>query len=274
MSVMKFISKLKTIPLSIRIRITNYYWSIQYKVDPLLNKLLKRQRQNPLSIPIIIINFNQLFFLRQLVDFLLQRNFEQIVILDNNSDYPPLLSYYNEIKDNVIIERMEHNYGHTVFFQHEWLQKKYGQGYYVITDADIVPCKDMPEDFMNTLIGLLDKYHSRVTKVGLALNIEDIPTHYNLKAKVLEWESQFWKKRVEEELFDAPVDTTFAIYKPGYPKKYDNIDFIIGYRLGGKYTARHGGWYLDSDHPSEEYLHYQKSANASHSWREGDSRNV
>lgn len=272
---MSVISKIKSlIPVSFKTGFLIKYFDFIYIKNLFLNKKVKDQIKNPLSIPIIIINYNQLFFLKQLVDFLVKRNFEHIVILDNKSDFPPLLEYYKEIHGRVTVELMDKNYGHTVFFQNKWLQEKYGQGYYVVTDADIVPYDRMPDDMMDKLIRILNKYHRKINKAGLALNLDDIPEHYGLKNKVLQWEAQFWQKEIEPGIYDAPVDTTFALYKPEYPGRHYHIKFLLACRLAGNYKVKHGGWYLDLDHPSEEYLHYQRSANASHSWKVDDDRNV
>lgn len=51
---------------------------------------VRHQMQDHKSIPVIIINFNQLFYLKQLVDFLIRREFKNIIIIDNASTYQPL----------------------------------------------------------------------------------------------------------------------------------------------------------------------------------------
>lgn len=58
------------------------------------NSITKAQNKNYKNIPIIIISFNQYFYLKQLVDFLIQNKYTNIVIVDNNSSYPPLLKYF------------------------------------------------------------------------------------------------------------------------------------------------------------------------------------
>ena len=51
-------------------RLKNYCKYLFYKYSVLTNSLLKNQRKNPLSIPVIIINFNQLHYLEELISFL------------------------------------------------------------------------------------------------------------------------------------------------------------------------------------------------------------
>lgn len=235
-------------------------WWYRMYFDP----LIKSQIRKPHSIPIIIINFNQLFYLKKLVDFLLKRKFENIIIVDNLSTYPPLLEYYKTLK-GVTIEYMDDNYGHEVFFENKELQKKYGQGFYVLTDADIVPNENLPTDFMKTMLNIITKKNNTITKVGFALDVENIPDTNIVKDKVLNWEKQFWKIKVSDFVYDASIDTTFALYKYGY--KYDKRSFYNALRLAGCFTAQHGGWIIDHRNLTAEQRYYINTVNASHSWR-------
>lgn len=230
-------------------------------------KLLQNQLRNPQSIPILIINYNQLFFLKQLVEFLIKRNFENIIIIDNCSDYAPLLQYYQEIKNRVTIEKMSENLGHKVFFKTKSLQEQYGKGYFVITDADIVPNENLPEDFLTEMLNLLNTHFDRITKVGFALDLESIPDFFPLKEKVLKHEAKFWKNSFSKDLYFANIDTTFALYKPYYPQKFTTLPRLAGIRMAGNFTAKHGGWYIDPNNYTEENLHYIQSVDKSGSWK-------
>src|SRR5690606_28311900 len=113
-----------------------------------------------------------------------------------------------------------------------------------------------------------DRYYRVVSKVGPALRIDDIPDFYKHKKQVIDWEKQFWQHALEPEVYEAAIDTTFALYKPGYPRFHDlHGDFFKALRLGGKYTVRHGGWYVDNDNLTEEQVYYAKTANESNSWK-------
>lgn len=242
------------------------YLKILYRFFLLQNSLIRSQRKNPLSIPIIIINFNQLFYLKKQVDFYLSRGFENIIIIDNYSTFPPLIEYYKEIRDLVKIEFMEQNFGHLVFFKSENLQKEYGKGYFIITDADIVPNKNLPPDFMKILIEKLHQNFEKITKVGFALEINDIPNHFPHKGKVISWESKHWENEIEKDCYLNKIDTTFALYKPNYPKRFSAVDFYKGLRIGGHFTAKHGGWYKNPNKLTEEEKFYEEHAGSSASW--------
>lgn len=230
-------------------------------------KHTRSQLLRPKSIPMVIINFNQLFYLQQLINFLIERKFENIVVIDNKSTYPPLLNYYKAIKDRVTVEFMDANYGHMVFFESKELQKKYGQGFYAVTDADIVPNNALPENFMSTLLKLLIKYYNKITKVGFALDINDIPDSFPLKGRVIRNEQMFWEEKIGENLYKASIDTTFALYKPEYPVNNHGLKFLQGIRTAGNFTAKHGGWYIDPKNYTEEQLYYIKTADRSSSWK-------
>lgn len=264
--------------LSSKSLLSNIYHSLKlimvYNVSKRFNRLIIQQRANPLEIPILIINYNQLYYLRKLVNFLQDRRFSNIVIIDNQSDFPPLLEYYNSIQGSVTIEYMQENYGHMVFFKNKELQQRYGKGYFVLSDADIVPNEKLPAAFMSRLISLLDKHYLAINKVGFALELDDIPDHYPLKAKVTKWERQFWEKQLEPDVFLAHIDTTFAVYKSLKQLDAKYISFYNAIRVGGQFKAQHGGWYADPLNPTDEYLHYQKTSSSSNSWKADDHGNI
>jgi len=110
-------------------KIRSYYHYFRYLYLRKTSPLLKEQFRDPQSIPVIIINYNQLNDLKKLLAFLFSRRFRNIVIIDNHSDYLPLLEYYREIEGRVTVERMPENYGHMVFFENRELQEKYGKGF-------------------------------------------------------------------------------------------------------------------------------------------------
>jgi hypothetical protein len=226
----------------------------------------------PKNIPLIIINFNQLFYFKQLVDFALKRGFKNIVIIDNASTYPPLLAYYEQIKNQVCIEKMSINTGHKVFFENEYLYQKYGKSFFILTDADIIPNENLPKNFMNTLLYWLILKNRTITKVGFALELNDIPDHYDQKQKVLDWEKQFWQSSTKKDVYFASVDTTFAMYKPN-PKKHltESVKFLSGLRIAGNFTSKHGGWYMDNQNPTDEQKYYIALANSSSSWLSKES---
>lgn len=216
------------------------------------------------SIPIIIISFNQLFYLKKLIDFLKKNNYLNIVIIDNNSTYKPLLDYFETIESTVTLHRLNENLGHLVFWKNKMLFEMYSKGYYVVTDADIVPVSECPVDFVLHFKKTLNK-NFHLTKVGFSLKIDDIPETNPNKQKVMDWEGQFWLNKNKEGNYIASIDTTFALYKPNYV--FNEFDFYNAFRTESPYQASHGGWYLDFENLTEEQAYYFATCNDSSSWR-------
>jgi len=237
----------------------------------LFNKTVRAQKRDTSLIPIIIINYNRLKYLEELVYFLISREHKNIIIIDNKSSYPPLLEYYKTIQNRVTIEYMDQNYGHMVFWINDNLYRKYSKGYYIITDSDIIPNSFLPLDYIRTMRKFLDK-NKDIVKVGFALRIDDIPDSYKQKQNVIEWEKQFWQKTIEKDIYKAKIDTTFAIYPPRY-KFYNRNFFYQALRLGDVFTAKHGGWYIDNENLSEEDKFYFYRATTSSSWRLDENGN-
>ena len=248
-----FYSKRKKVKLFYQLHLRN-----------LFNLYVISQNLNYKSIPIIIISFNQLYYLKQLIDFLIKHNYKNIVIIDNNSTYQPLLDYFKSIEATVTIHKLNENFGHLVFWKNKELYKKYSKGYYVITDPDIVPVEGCPEDFVLHFKKILDK-NPQVTKVGFSLKVDNIPDSNPNKQKIIDWEQQFWRNKTREGDYNAPLDTTFALYRSNY--EYLEQDFYRAIRTEVPYQVRHGGWYIDAKNLSDEQIYYFETCNESSAWR-------
>ncbi|MCO6500403.1 MAG: glycosyltransferase family 2 protein [Vicingus serpentipes] len=270
-----------SIPSRLRIlkyTINLYIWRIKNWLLYNTSGLIKKQIKTPLSIPIIIISYNQLFYLKRLVNFLLNRGCSNIVIIDNNSTYSPLLAYFDTLEqqhnDAVTIHRLHKNWGHLVFWENKELFELYSRGYYVVTDADINPLESVPEDFMTKFRKLLNKNKS-VSKVGFSLYIDDIPDSNPNKDKIIKWEKRFWENKYKDYFINA-IDTTFAMYRPDF-KREEEKNFLKAIRTDKPYVARHGGWYINPEQMTEEQEYYLNTANNSSSWlmdKKGDLKNI
>ena len=204
------------------------------------------------DIPIIINNFNRLDTLRKLIDSLVTRGYRNIHIIDNLSTYPPLLDYYKTCGHNIFY--LDKNIGLNAL----WLSgiyKKFRKNYFVYTDSDVVPIEECPDDFLLFFFKTLKKYKF-ARKVGFSLKIDDIPDCFALKELVISWEANFFKDFIEEDLlYRAPIDTTFALYRPYGKRKHAN-NCIEVYRTAYPYMARHLPWYIDSKNPDDENRYY------------------
>lgn len=206
------------------------------------------------NIDVFIISYNRFTYLKSIVDWLENLGFKNIHIVDNNSTYPPLLEYLNKSKHDVV--RLSHNYGHLVIWNSNKFDLIVKNKYYIVTDCDVLPMNECPNDIVEYFISILDKYKN-ITKVGFSLNIDDIPDHYIYKKNVLLWEKKFWEKKIKNNLYDAPIDTTFALYRPNiYP---GNKKWWKSIRTGYPYSARHLPWYSNISEINKEEAYYQES---------------
>lgn len=221
------------------------------------------------SVPIIINNFNRYDKLLKLIDSLEARGYHNIWIIDNGSTYPPLLEWYRHCPYRLIL--LNENIGHISIFQ-LGIFRTFCNSYYAYTDSDLEICPECPADFMEKFISLLKKY-PKVVKVGFSLRTDDLPDCYANKKEVVEWESQFWRKEVEKGVYDAPIDTTFAVYRPHFVGGI--VDFKDKHlRVAPPYSMRHLPWYADSLHPSEEDIYYLSTIKTSTFWSGKDATSI
>jgi hypothetical protein len=100
-----------------------------------------------------------------------------------------------------------------------------------------------------------------ISKAGLGIKIDDLPDTYEHKNDVLAWESQFRGRHLRDGCYLAPVDTTFALYRPG------SLYHVRALRTDFPYLIRHLPWYQDSSHPTFEDSYYARNADPkSTSW--------
>jgi SAM-dependent methyltransferase len=202
------------------------------------------------SIPIILNNRNRLGSLRRMITWLLAVGCTDIQILDNDSTYPPLLAYYEDLPERVTLHRLGQNIGPWAFWKlalHQHLSVPY-----IVSDADLVPADFCPTDLISRLVSVAHRFPDSV-KVAPGLRVDSISPHYAQGDAALQWESQFWWKPVTQGIFAAQVDTTFAIYQPG-------VDFSIrgeNLRLGYPYLLEHTPWQVDDRALSEEESFYR-----------------
>jgi hypothetical protein len=203
-------------------------------------------------IPIFIVSYNRKIDLEKLINRLLTDGYANIIVLDNHSDDIALLEYLNKInKDKVKVIFLKKNYGHKVLWESHLFDDIIESSYYVLTDPDVVPIEQCPSDYVELFYNILQMYPKK-TKVGFALKLNDIPDSYPFKYPIIRFESFYWEKVLpfKSTIYDANIDTTFALYKPG---KYSEKYFYDAIRTGFPYVARHLGWYRS---PSKLESHY------------------
>lgn len=235
----------KSFQRSIRIASTGY--------KRILERLIQSKYADHTKIPVIINNFNRLAHLKLLITWLEQHGFTNIFIIDNCSTYPPLLNYYDhEYKYKIF--KLKDNSGHLALWNNKDIFNKFSKDFYIYTDPDVVPVEECPSDFIDYFMGLLRKYPD-VCKVGFSLKIDDLPDRYSRKEEVTKWESQNFQHEIEQGVYRASIDTTFALYRPREKGDWR----VKALRTGFPYQARHLPWYEDDSNPGEEDIFYLKT---------------
>jgi hypothetical protein len=191
----------------------------------------------------LIVGYNQYTFIKTMVKQL-EKYTSDIIVVDNASTYQPLLDYYDlDFKYTLLKKRA--NYGVYVC-NDSYVQKLVGD-LYLITDPDLKFNPNLPDNFIQELIGISD--HFQVNRVGFALNIteDDIRTDIALGGlSVQAWESVFWKDRLmyppnpNLELYRADLDTTFCLVN----RRYNGFPI----RVAGDFTCLHLPWHKNFQH--------------------------
>ena len=149
---------------------------------------------NGFATPILITCRDRVEPLQQLVSWLETAGYQRIVLVDNDSSYDPLRSYYADTPHQVL--RLGRNLGHLAVWEAGVLGTLEHNGPFVVTDCDVVPDQRTPHDAVDHFADLLFRY-SDVDKVGFGLRIDDLPNSYQFRDDVITWESQFWEDEVE-----------------------------------------------------------------------------
>jgi FkbM family methyltransferase len=210
-----------------------------------------------------IIARNLVTYIKNMVNQL-EKYTNDIVIIDNASNFEPLLTYYQD-EYRYCLLRMKENFYSSVWTKNE-IQKLAGD-IYIITDPDLQLNPNLPQNFIDELITIQN--HFQVERCGFALNhtADDIRTDVTIgpnKDTIYSWEAPMWigkqKYPLNEnlEIYSAGIDTTFCIINkhlgPG------------GIRVAGNYTCLHLPWHkgfqdklLEGEY--ESYLHGNPTSN-------------
>ncbi len=215
------------------------------------------------KIPIFINCRDRLKPLQETIESIEKAGLFNIFLIDNQSTYPNLLRFYDETHCQVIL--LGENMGHKAPWESKAVRLIAGERPYIVTDPDITLSSSYSLQTIKQMLKILDEYPGYV-KIGTALKIDDLPNYYEHKDTVVSWEQQFWTKDMSSStnltLFDAEIDTTFAIYRPN-----SNYITLPAIRVAGEYEARHLAWYADSKNLDDEEKYYQRHASSAvNSW--------
>lgn len=228
--------------------------------------MLNTKQQNVMKIPVIINNMNLYTWPKNMVEEL--KTFDsvgEIIIVDNNSTYEPLLEWYKTNPCEII--KLNENFGQGA----PWivnLPNKRNFTHYVVTDPDL-DLSETPKDCLNVLYDKLEK-HNEYAKIGLSLsnyNVSlDSPYYHHLK----NWASCAWDENTIEDglLKKQIIDTTFGLYTLSRPPRGDN-----SCSLNLPYSAKHIPWEFSNEYlknlktENYEFYYYLENATSASSYK-------
>jgi hypothetical protein len=204
-----------------------------------------------INYPIVLTNMNRYTSCKKMVEDLFRLNpSARITIIDNASTYPPLLKWYDEIKNDVLVVRHSGNHGPWVFITSGYIHTIKDK-WFIYSDADLELNANMPYNWQEIMVDYSLKYNR---KASLALRVSDIPDHYEFKDVITNHQSVCWNPTEEKDVYLAITDMTFSM-------DHDNQHRYESIRLSGNFEARHVPWYIDFNNLDEEERYYLEHIN-------------
>ena len=204
----------------------------------------------------------------------------EIIILDHNSTYPPMVNYLHELqtKQGITVHPLQSEWWRRAKkeaddFIQNYLERHPSIEFYVFTDPDIAFLRTSP-DILLFLAGLL-KSCPDVDAVGPHLQISDLPAHYQRKFRstytAFEWESRFWTTVPNMATWNGlgyhisrqAIDTTFAMRR-----RNEHIRPLSGRTLRSyaPFAAVHVDWYHDSQNLPADKVWYMRRQQGAGNW--------
>jgi hypothetical protein len=220
------------------------------------------------QIQILIPTFNNLSYLRIMLEQLKNYGLDNYLILDGGSKFKPMCDFLESMEKDGKVKILNENPGPRYFAEEKNFYNELPD-LFVVTDPDIQFNKNLPLDFLDTLLAISEKH--RVGKVGFALDIsqsEDLKEETYLLAGtrlgIRDFEKRFWLNKIGQlsgnDYFSAPIDTTFALYNKAYFNPTESFENAI--RVGGDFTSKHLPWYVKDLRSIEEARFYKLHNNS------------
>ena len=216
-----------------------------------------------MSLPVIIICFNNHEFVANTVAQLRALGIVDIIVIDNASTWDETRAYLDTLQAlGCKLIRNDQNLGHLCWARPEVFNSLPDK--FCVTDPDLQFNQNLPPDFLDVMARLADRYMA--SKVGFALDLSDADQmfqypDYHLGQSIVDWEGQFWRQRIpgeDLEVYLAEVDTTFHVFnKHGLARRQ--------LRVAGDYTAKHLPWYRTNSliPPQRMTLMYREASHVS-----------
>ena len=216
-----------------------------------------------MSHPTFITYRDRRTFLDKTLTSLEVRGFDQITVIDNDSADPLPQGYRG-----CTVVHSDNSHRQLAPWMLDLVP---GNDWYTVLDCDIE--LDCPDDVEQVLIDAL-KHYPEIEKLGLGIRTDDLlfpPPQRYAWSYLMEYSVERGTRFHEigetwgpygTSIIDAPVDTHFAMHRPGH-----GWPGIVGARTTAPYLCRHLPWY-EEEYSEDEKLYYSRAGNA---WTMGHS---
>lgn len=109
------------------------------------------------TIPIFIVSYNRLEDMKLLISRLERDGYSNLIILDNSSTDEKLLEYLGQLSSIYKVHFLDKNYGHMVLWECGIYDQFVQDNYYVLTDPDIIPVEECPDNYVEVFWEILQK---------------------------------------------------------------------------------------------------------------------
>lgn len=122
------------------------------------------------TVPILIPTFNNVTYLRRMIEQLKAYKLRNIIVIDNASTLPDMFMYLDEIEHEATVVKLNYNDGPRAPFLNP---ENYARlpDIFCITDPDLVFNEALPKEFMFSLINATEIL--KVGKAGFAIDISE-----------------------------------------------------------------------------------------------------
>ncbi len=184
-----------------------------------------------------------------------------IHLIDMGSTYRPMLDYLESQQGfGLNVEYFDNLGARHLFRRGSVVEKVVGRrGPFFLSDPDVIPATTCRLNLLEHLVACVARYRD-FAKVGLSLEVEDLPDHFPFKKTIEEWESRYWvDPPFNAHLYSAAIATTFCLVRS--LGQCDELGYTRGHRNGR--TVRpdigmHEPWYLDPNAlPDDERYYYE-----------------
>ncbi|WIY26306.1 FkbM family methyltransferase [Parasedimentitalea psychrophila] len=224
------------------------------------------------SIPVFINSYNQLTYLRDTVEWFAKHGFENVTVLDNQSEFPALLDYLDSdlLRATAKPVQLPENMGPRRALAEAAKDPDTDSGF-IFTDPDLALPQAPAADMLKVMLSAGRRHGFR--KVGLALSLDpeiiDLDrVTYNTRT-VGQVEKKYWTQAVEDGVFRATTDTTFFLYVPqdGDARRFNDFGLrqakIPAIRVGREgFVAIHRPWLFNDTIDEAEQAYYFEAAKA------------